>query len=55
MHSRDATVLIDLIVVQYFGLFQYFFRSTMVRTLVNFLVCLLFKLINQIHWNFQLE
>jgi len=38
MHSRDATVLIDLLwfnVVQYSNLFQYFFRSTMAPTLVE--------------------
>jgi len=38
MHSRDATVLIDLLwynVVHYSSLFQYFFQSTMVPTLVE--------------------
>jgi len=36
MHSRDTTVLIDLLlfnVVHYSSLFQYFFRSTLVPTL----------------------
>jgi len=38
MHSRDATVLIDLLwfnVMHYSNLFQYFFQSTMVPTLVE--------------------
>jgi len=38
MHSRDTTVLTDLLwfnVVHYSSLFQYFFLSTMVPTLVE--------------------
>jgi len=38
MHSRDATVLIDLLwfnAVHYSSLFQYFFQSTMAPTLVE--------------------
>jgi len=44
MHSRDVTVLIDLLwfnVMHYSSLFQYFFQATMVPTLANFLVYLL--------------
>jgi len=35
MHSRDATVLIDLLWFNVVHLFQYFFRSTMVPTLAE--------------------
>jgi len=38
MHSRDTTVLIDLLwynIVHYSSLFQYFFQSTIVPTLVE--------------------
>jgi len=56
MHSRDTTVLIDLVwfnVVHYSSLFQYFFQSTMVPTLVDFLVYSFVNLhyYNDYDWN----